>query len=241
MMKLLWNIQKKKDNLWVRWIDSYYIKGHDVMLMEAKEQHSWIFKAILQQRVVANGLQGWIQWQTYSTRLVYKQVMKVHGQAPWYRLFCRNSARPQALFILWTACHGKLATRNRLFWFGMVDYTTCCFCLQEETMEHLLFECLETKTIWKQVLLWLNCQHEPLTWNQEMMWLIQNCRGKSIRSDMLKLAIAETVYGIWMYRNSVSFGKDVDRLTIGTKIIDIIVYRGWVKLKLRPHIARLVL
>ncbi|XP_058732696.1 uncharacterized protein LOC131604262 [Vicia villosa] len=49
MMKLLWNISSKKDNLWVRWINSYYMKGQDIMQMVEKEQHSWIFKVILRQ------------------------------------------------------------------------------------------------------------------------------------------------------------------------------------------------
>ncbi|XP_058724336.1 uncharacterized protein LOC131595849 [Vicia villosa] len=241
MMKLLWNIQQKKDNLWVRWIDSYYIKGHDMMHMESKDQYSWIFKVILRHRDMINDLQNWTNWHTFRTRAVYKFLMKDCVQVPWHRIFNGNSARPRALFTLWMACHCKLATRVRLFKFGMVDYTTCCFCTQDETIEHLLFECPVTKTIWKQVLAWMEYVREPLNWTQELSWLVQNCKGKSVRSDLLKMAIAETVYGVWMYRNAISFGKDIDRLTIGEKIIDVIVYRGWEKQKLRPHIARLML
>lgn len=61
------------------------------------------------------------------------------------------------------------------------------------------------------------------------------CKGKSIRADLVKLAIAETVYGIWHYRNCVTFGIVIDGSEIGTKIIDKIVYRGWGKMKLRAH------
>lgn len=28
--KLLWNMCMKKDTLWIRWIHSYYVKGHGV-------------------------------------------------------------------------------------------------------------------------------------------------------------------------------------------------------------------
>ncbi|XP_058776535.1 uncharacterized protein LOC131650841 [Vicia villosa] len=209
--------------------------------MEEIEQHSWIFKAILRQREVAMGLQGWFQWHSYSTRFVYKQLRNADGHVPWYKIFCGNNARPRALMNLWIACHGKLATRSRLYRFGLVDYITCCFSLQEETIEHLLFECLETKNIWKQVLTRLDIHHEPQAWTEELVWLIQNCKGKSIRADMVKLAIMEAVYGIWMYKNYVSFGKDIDRLKIGTNIIDMIVYRGWGKMKIRPHISSLML
>ena len=30
MHKHLWNIAQKKDNLWVKWVRSYYMKSHEV-------------------------------------------------------------------------------------------------------------------------------------------------------------------------------------------------------------------
>lgn len=49
MMKCLWNINMKVDNLWVKWIHIYYLKGRDVMEVEAGVGWSWIMKHIMKQ------------------------------------------------------------------------------------------------------------------------------------------------------------------------------------------------
>ncbi|XP_058771367.1 uncharacterized protein LOC131644788 [Vicia villosa] len=241
MMKLLWNIHKKKDNLWVKWISCYYLKGHDIMQVEEKVQYLWIFKAILRHRDGAVGLQNWNSMEHFKTRIVYKHMRSIEEQVPWYRLFCGKNERPRALITLWKACHGKLATRSRLYHFGIVGFQTCCFCVQEETQDHLLFDCSETREIWKHVLLWIGFSHEPRIWTEELLWLNQICKGKSTRASMLKMAVVESVYGVWNYRNSISFGNMIDKNRIVRNIIDMLVYRGWTKEKLRPHLASLMM
>ncbi|XP_058776650.1 uncharacterized protein LOC131650970 [Vicia villosa] len=172
---------------------------------------------------------------------VYKMIHEGDTQVHWYRLFSGNSARPRALITLWQACHEKLATRSRLHRFGMVGFNTCSFCMQEETQDHLLFDCLKTRNIWKQVLVWSGFNHDPRRWAEELPWVVSICKGKSPRSSLLKLAFAETVYGVWTFRNVVSFGNVVDENRIALNIIDMLVYRGWTKDKLRPYLALLML
>lgn len=105
MMKLLWNLNGKKDNLWVRWISSYYMKDVPILQMEEKVSQSWVFKAVLRQKDNLMGIQYWNHMQSFKTLFTLWLV---------YRLFCGNSAKPRALFTLWLACHGKMATRSRL-------------------------------------------------------------------------------------------------------------------------------
>ncbi|KAK2401903.1 hypothetical protein QL285_051464 [Trifolium repens] len=50
LAKLLWNIHSKADNLWIKWIHSYYVKQEQIMTMPVKQSCSWILKAILHQR-----------------------------------------------------------------------------------------------------------------------------------------------------------------------------------------------
>lgn len=58
--------------------------------------------------------------------------------------------------------------------------------------------------------MWIEVHHDPKSWTEELCWLVQKYKGKSIRADILKLALAETVYGVWKYRNFASFGRDID-------------------------------
>lgn len=166
MLKLLWNLSGKKDNLWVRWINSYYTKGTPILQVEEKMSQSWIFKAILKQKDVVVGLQDWNTMQRFMTRHIYKYQRANDELVPWFRIFCGNYARPRALFTLWLACHGNLATRSRLMRFGMVHYAKCCYCDQEETIYHILFDCQATRMNWEQFLEWIGICHQPKPWSE---------------------------------------------------------------------------
>ncbi|GAU38712.1 hypothetical protein TSUD_396400 [Trifolium subterraneum] len=115
----------------------------------------------------------------------------------WRTLFYGNMARPRALVHLWITCNERLATRDR-----------------------------ETKGIWKKVLEWIQIDHNPPGWHQELEWIIRKTKGKGGRAKILKLAFSECVYEIWRYRNNVSFSSAVQEQPIVSRIIDTIVYRG---------------
>lgn len=58
MLKLLWNLSAKTDNLWVRWIHNYYMKHGELMDVQIKANDSWIMKDILKQREVVGDVHG---------------------------------------------------------------------------------------------------------------------------------------------------------------------------------------
>ena len=47
MLKHLWNIARQKDNLWVKWVHSYYMKLPDVKNVKVSIHASWSFKKII--------------------------------------------------------------------------------------------------------------------------------------------------------------------------------------------------
>lgn len=50
MMKLLWNLSGKSDNLWVKLVYTYYFKNNSMMKVNIRPNNTWIMKVILQQR-----------------------------------------------------------------------------------------------------------------------------------------------------------------------------------------------
>ena len=56
MLKCLWNICSKDDNLWVKWIHAYFLKGNNVMSATVKSNSTWILKSIMKQRPQVNNL-----------------------------------------------------------------------------------------------------------------------------------------------------------------------------------------
>lgn len=82
-------------------------------------------------------------------------------KVPWRKLFYKNMARPRAQFTLWMTCHGRLATKNKLFKFGLLNNVSCCLCSNPEAIDHMLFGCVELKMVWKYFPGWKNIYHAP--------------------------------------------------------------------------------
>lgn len=53
--------------------------------------------------------------------------------------------------------------------------------------------------------------HSPLEWEQEIIWITNKTKSKSLHVYILKMAIAETTHEIWLARNNSIFnGKHED-------------------------------
>ncbi|XP_058726890.1 uncharacterized protein LOC131598292 [Vicia villosa] len=159
----------------------------------------------------------------------------------WYKLLMHNYARPKAKLIFWLACHNRLATKSRLVKMGMLKDSKCSFCNNVETIQHLFFECEEMRKIWCIILKWIQLEHAPHNWDEELCWIINIGKGKGWKAALLRLAVTETVYGAWAFRNSCCFGNQCESSAIAQGIIDKIVFRGWHSPILKPHIVRLML
>ncbi|CAJ2669420.1 unnamed protein product [Trifolium pratense] len=242
LTKLLWNIHNKADSLWIRWIHSYYIKQDQLMTMPVNQSCSWILKTILKQRESIPYIQGWENMKGKAiTRTIYKLLREDYPLVDWKTVMYQNMARPRAVFIFWLACHSRLATKDRLLKFGLNVNLQCCFCNQEESINHLFFGCTDMKLVWQKVLQWLQVDHVPMAWSGELRWITRQSKGKGWKAQLLKSAAAETIYALWKYRNDVCFGNKVYNTNIDEDIINTIVYRGWRIAKFRKHIAHLLI
>ena len=245
ILKLLWNICAKADNLWVQWINAYYLKNDEIMCRNPKLNDSGIFKAILQQRALVPDLTGlWgsmLNEGKFYTNKVYNELTSDRDKVIWCNLILRNKARPRSIFTLWMTCHGGLATKARLFRFGMISNSICAFCDQEESVNHLFFECIKLNRIWKVVLHWLRIIHVPGIWSEEMSWLLRKYHGKGWKSDLVRMALAETIHECWHLRNDFIFCNGSEDKNIIERILNVIVYRGWSYPRLRAHLASLMM
>ncbi|XP_058783773.1 uncharacterized protein LOC131658504 [Vicia villosa] len=157
----------------------------------------------------------------------------------WSHLMFGNFARPRAVFILWLACNGRLATKVRLKNFGMTQDDRCVFCEEKETLNHLFFSCPLLKDVWVKILRWIQVVHNPLPWDGEVDWISRNCKGRRWRASILNCAVTEVRYAAWKLRNDRVFGNSTSN-DIEKDIIDRIVYRIWNIKKYRSHIASLM-
>ncbi|XP_058774631.1 uncharacterized protein LOC131648916 [Vicia villosa] len=159
----------------------------------------------------------------------------------WKSLLIGNTTRRRAKIILWLACHGRLATKDRLMKIGVIKEENCKFCDDRETLQHLMFECSGTKGIWGAVLDWLHIDKVVHGWGPSERLGYKICKSKSWRRHFFKVALAETVYAVWCSRNSKVYCKrNLDR-NIVDQIIENIVNRVLGIPKLREKLAILLM
>ncbi|XP_058768077.1 uncharacterized protein LOC131641788 [Vicia villosa] len=152
-----------------------------------------------------------------------------------------NTARSRSVQLLWVACHERIPTKARLVRLGLLDNSACVFCSEVETMEHLLFSCHATRTVWEHILKWLVVDHRSDSWNSEIAWMNRQCKKKGNKSRILLCAFTETIYECWWYRNQACFGEKPSEMTVVSRIIDATVYRCWAKPKLRTTLSRILM
>lgn len=114
MLKLLWNICRKFDNLWVKWVHSYYIKGDMLMDMEEKASYLCIVRSTLKQLDNIMHMQTFwqqmIRGNKFSTKKVYLNMRSMcEDNVNWSYVLYGNTARPRVVMTLWLTCHGRLA------------------------------------------------------------------------------------------------------------------------------------
>lgn len=176
----------------------------------------------------------------FETKRVYDHIKENLSKVDWRHLFYHTLARPRALFILWLTFHNRLATKERVKRFILLEDDRCHFCPHIEIVEHLIFSCPHVNIIWKQVLNWMNMQHNPKGWNEEIRWLIHKGKGKGWKACLLPSAATETVYEVWRHKNNKSFGNSVNITNVWGIVIDTLTYKGWSNPKVTKHITCLM-
>lgn len=105
-----------------------------------------------------------IMTRKFETRKVYNFIKEEYPKVEWRHLLYKSFAQPRSLFVVWLACHNRLATKERLHRFDLLGNNQCDFCTQVETTDNLFFSCLRPRIIWKEVIDWTQTIHEPDGW-----------------------------------------------------------------------------
>ena len=110
---------------------------------------------------------------------------------------------PKHAVITWLAILNRLPTVDRLKAWGIDKDGLCSLCKQEqESRDHLFFECSYSKAVWKKVLQLCGLNREVLDWRREFAWAVQKFKGKALITKILKISWNAYIYCIWKERNN---------------------------------------
>ncbi|XP_059294457.1 uncharacterized protein LOC132047424 [Lycium ferocissimum] len=150
--KLLRNLCRKANKLWVKWVHAYYLKHQSVWTF-FPNQASWmlkkIFKAVGTLEAAGIDEQQITNASTFSIKQVYLKLRGNHPKVSWRRFVCNNHGAPKWIFILYLALNRRLYTRDRLKKWGIIEQPPFRpVCTENETVDHLFFKCGFSTTIW---------------------------------------------------------------------------------------------
>ncbi|KAL6508301.1 hypothetical protein OROHE_021843 [Orobanche hederae] len=139
---------------------------------------------------------------SFDPKAAYALVRPPLDKVVWKELMLNNKATPKARFCLWMALRGRLATKDRMIRFDSSIDPTCSLCNQEpEDINHLLFCCAETGSMWRRLLSWYGLSCTAQTWEEVVCFACRNAKGKSPRKRIFKAVFTEFVHALWIERN----------------------------------------
>ncbi|XP_010695394.1 uncharacterized protein LOC104908041 [Beta vulgaris subsp. vulgaris] len=205
LLKQLWAFYFKQDKLWVRWVHAYYINRGAIDTVTINSNTSWLLRKILDSRELLRDICGWEEvsnTQKFSIKKAYNHLQEGFDRVSWRRLICNNQATPKSKFILWMALLNRLATTDRISKWKRDCNTLCKLCgVQEESVQHLFFECEYSKSIWNAVLQYIELS--PVnTAVGELRRVVQKARSKRSKDKLFVMLYTESLYAIWLQRNS---------------------------------------
>lgn len=105
-------------------------------------------------------------------------------------------------FITWTAFLNKLPTLDKIRKWGVNVEPCCILCkTQEESRDHLLFECDYSKSVWREGVR-RNCSYLGSDkWRDIVQYMKQMTGQEELRKLMMKLFWTAATYRLWMERN----------------------------------------
>lgn len=121
ILKSLWALASKKNRLWIKWVNDYYIKGADIMQVHTPSTISWMLVRILECRNLVSDwsdLNNWVVNSKFSVKRAYMDRIAENPKPFWRTLWCNNKASPRSVICLWQILQNRLPTKARLAKWG---------------------------------------------------------------------------------------------------------------------------
>ncbi|XP_075091713.1 uncharacterized protein LOC142171895 [Nicotiana tabacum] len=153
--KLLWQLVKNEDSLWVKWVHEIYMKGKtNIWSHQAPQGSSWYWRKLNGMKEVMHawyhqGKYILTEGGEYSITNSYIALLEPKSRLNTAELIWSRMVMPMHRFILWLANQQRLFTKDRLLKLQIqVEDMQCCLCDDQipEISQHIFGECNWTTT-----------------------------------------------------------------------------------------------
>jgi len=72
----------------------------------------------------------------------------------------------------------------------------------DEDHDHIFFQCAYVADVWRGILQWQGITKSAMNWINEIQCAVKYMKGKSSRTLVYRMAMASTIYHIWLEHNA---------------------------------------
>ncbi|XP_074288928.1 uncharacterized protein LOC141614071 [Silene latifolia] len=197
--KYAWWVANKKDHLWVRWVHAIYIKQVQWQEYKPGIGSSWAWRKICQAKDRLKHL-IFSPGSDYSIKSGYVWLKPDSEKVPWYPWMLNKWIVPKHSFLCWLVASERLLTQDRLVKMGVIQQNVCYLCgLQEESHQHLFFECIYSMKCIQVVSAW--CMVD-LPHMECIKWWTDWRQSSACMKKIVAVILACSMYHIWYARNT---------------------------------------
>ncbi|XP_062103945.1 uncharacterized protein LOC133815075 [Humulus lupulus] len=206
LAKYIWAISTNPDLLWVKWINSIYLKGVNIWNYELKGDCSWYWRKLCRIKayfgpaaIISAGIQGKFRsGNLYNSQLVQQKV-------EYQRTVWSKQILPKHRFMLWQAINSHLLTRDNLTKMHIQIVSSLCPVCESsyESHSHLFFDCTLSSQLVSCIFKWLGFVAWPLEFKNWLVWLARARNGA--KADIVNMIFAVVIYNLWKNRNRCIF------------------------------------
>jgi hypothetical protein len=108
---------------------------------------------------------------------------------------------PKIHFFLWLLAHNKLLTRDNLVKRQSVDDLTCVFCNEDESCQHLFFDCVVAAKLWDDIVIAVNLDVKIMNMHDiSSLW-------ENKKNGHINMIFAAVLRALWITRNDFVFNR----------------------------------
>ena len=195
--KLVWDIARKKDCLWIQWIHGRYLKGKDWWDYSLKNYASWYWKKLLKVRDI---FQNYPKVE-YKVKEGYDWLCKSNANHAWTKIIWSRLSIPRHSIIAWMLMHQKLPVLGRLGKYNALPSMECRMCNQNlETQDHLFFACEFAQGLWRMMFSEWQVDIQVTGLKSFVKSILQQKMSRKTKGLFYAMANA-VIYNIWYARN----------------------------------------
>lgn len=135
----------------------------------------------------------------FSVKSAWDALRQHRPIVSWHKVVWFKAHVPRWAIIQWLIILGRLATKDRIWSWGIEVNEECVLCHSgNESHSHLFFQCSFASSVWRYFLEKAGISRLPLPFDQEVSWFALHKSGCALYHLVPKFAVAAVLYHLWL-------------------------------------------